>query len=134
MWVRTDLTCWIYSTRNRRITAMDGTDQQTYTAADLEAARVGGRREADNALDWHTSCLGCAGRLDSLYAERVAGADDAVRGIVEDLRAAYEQTRDRAYLHAVVIALSHGTQPAETSVEPVALPNGGAVPPGGSRT
>jgi hypothetical protein len=110
---------------------MDGTDQRTYTAADLEAARVGGRREADNALDWHTSCLGCAGRLDSLYAERVAGADDAVRGIVEDLRAAYAETRDRAYLHAVAIALSHGTQAAENSAAATVVRDGGSVLPGG---
>lgn len=49
---------------------------QMFSAADLEQARAEGRQEANNAITWDTSCLGCADRLDGLYAERVAGARD----------------------------------------------------------
>jgi hypothetical protein len=59
-----------------------------FRAADMVAeARAQGRREADNAITWDTTCVGCAARLDGLYAERCAGMDDAVRGIEAALRA-----------------------------------------------
>lgn len=58
-----------------------------FSATDLEQARAEGRREANNAITWNTSCLGCADRLDGLYAERVAGARDMAREIDRLLRA-----------------------------------------------
>jgi hypothetical protein len=60
--------------------------EQVFTAAEVEQARTEGRREANNAITWGTSCLGCADRLDGLYAERVAGARDMIGEIDRLLR------------------------------------------------
>jgi hypothetical protein len=38
-----------------------------------EPLLAAGRCQADNALNWHTTCIGCSGRMDNLYAERAAG-------------------------------------------------------------
>lgn len=46
-----------------------------------EQLRAEGRRQANNAIDWNTTCVGCAERLDGLYAERMAGYDEALRDV-----------------------------------------------------
>lgn len=46
-----------------------------------------GLRRADNAINWQTSCLGCADRLDGLYAERCRGHEE---GLAEGRRQATE--------------------------------------------
>lgn len=49
-----------------------------------EAGRAYGRREADNAIAWHTSCTGCAAKLD----QHAAGFFDGERsGLAAALRA-----------------------------------------------
>ncbi|MGX6605637.1 hypothetical protein ACWKSP_26415 [Micromonosporaceae bacterium Da 78-11] len=84
-----------------------------------ERLRAEGRRQANHAITWDVTCIGCADRLDRLYEERCAGVDEAVARIVADLRAAYTNTGNRALLHAVAVALGHATKPAETAVEPL---------------
>jgi hypothetical protein len=73
----------------------------------LEQARTEGRREADNAINWTTSCIGCAKQLDSLYAERSAGAEETARFIAAEIRGLYSTSGDRALLEAVAIAERH---------------------------
>lgn len=46
-----------------------------------------GLRRADNAINWQTSCLGCADRLDGLIAERARGYEE---GLAEGRRQATE--------------------------------------------
>jgi hypothetical protein len=92
-----------------------------------ERLRAEGRRQADHAISWDTTCVGCAGRLDGLYAERCAGADDAVRAVVADLRAAYAETGDEAFLRAVAVATSHAAQPAQIAAADTADPIGGTA-------
>lgn len=72
-----------------------------------ERLRAEGRREADDAINWNTSCIGCAGRLDSLYAERSAGAEGTARFIAAEIRGLYSVLGDRALLEAVAIAERH---------------------------
>lgn len=48
-----------------------------------EQLRVEGRRQANNAIDWNTTCVGCADRLDNLIAERATGAVDALREAIK---------------------------------------------------
>lgn len=90
---------------------MTGTAERLYTAADLDAARVAGRREADDAIMWDTTCIGCAGRLTDLYAERCAGNLEAAQRIEAALRAAFAETGDRTLLHAVAIARAYAGRP-----------------------
>lgn len=83
-----------------------------------------GRHQANSAINWDTSCLGCADRLDRLYAERCAGAEDAARAIEVALRAAYAQSGDRALLEAAAIVRAYGNgrpeHPADATGEPEA--------------
>jgi hypothetical protein len=65
---------------------MAGTDERMFTVDDMARARAEGRREADHAITWDTTCVGCAGRLDALIAERHEGADEAARLVVAELR------------------------------------------------
>jgi hypothetical protein len=69
---------------NPRIVATAGTADRGDPERD-ERLRAEGRAQADNAISWHTTCVGCAGRLDSLIAERHEGADEAARLIVAEL-------------------------------------------------
>jgi hypothetical protein len=78
-----------------------------FSAADMERARAEGRREANNAITWNTSCLGCAEQLDSLYAERVAGGMEIASFIAAEIRVLYAETGDRALLEAADIAKRH---------------------------
>lgn len=65
-----------------------------------------GLRRADNAINWQTSCLGCADRLDGLYAERCRGHEeglaegqaerDQLRRLHEATEAALEQAEQYA--------------------------------------
>lgn len=42
----------------------------------FEAGRLAGLQQADSAINWQTSCLGCADRLDDSIRERSAGYDE----------------------------------------------------------
>jgi hypothetical protein len=108
--------------------------EQVFTAADLEAARAEGRREANNAITWNTSCIGCAKRLDQMYAERVAGYEEAARFIADELKAAYDASGDPALLDAVAIARRHaGSGPHSPAAATQAQSEGSRVdsPSGG---
>ncbi len=71
---------------------------------DEQAIRADERRRMDQAINWGTSCLGCADRLDALIAERYAGQADAARAIADRLRVLYAETGDRAHLIGVTVA------------------------------
>jgi hypothetical protein len=92
-----------------------------------EKLRAEGRRQADNALEWHTTCIGCADHLDGLYAERWAGARDACRDLERALRAEYERTGDRGLLFPLGLVHAYGSGATQRPVgasEP--LPEGHA--------
>lgn len=95
-----------------------------------ELLRAEGRRQADNALNWDTTCIGCAGRLDRLYAERWEGAKDACRAIAAALRAAYAETGDHSLMQAVTIVQAYATQAAQGDVERPDGPDEGHGHPG----
>lgn len=62
-----------------------------FRKTDLDAAYTRGisegLRRADNAINWQTACLGCADKLDGLYAERCRGHEE---GLAEGRRQATE--------------------------------------------
>jgi hypothetical protein len=62
------------------IAAMNGDPERD------ERLRAEGRRQADNAITWDVTCIGCAGRLDALIAERHAGAQEAAGWIISEFR------------------------------------------------
>lgn len=84
----------------------------------VNAARVEGRREADNAITWGTSCVGCADRLDGLIAERHAGADEAARNIEADLMAHFDRTRDPGVREAAAVVRAYIARGLQRYVEP----------------
>lgn len=91
--------------------------------------------EYENAITWNTTCLGCAGKLDNLIAERAAGYAEAAEEIALALaRLAAEQReqysrkktigvddqarehaiRFRTFTHAKEIAREHARPAAGT--------------------
>jgi hypothetical protein len=79
-----------------------------------EQLRAEGRAQANNAITWNTSCIGCAGRLDSLYAERVAGGADMLGDVVDLLTA---QGLDDAVAAVRAYAVRNSLQLRESASE-----------------
>jgi hypothetical protein len=82
-----------------------------------EKLRAEGRAQADNALEWHTTCVGCAQRLDDLYAERWAGAQDACRDLERALMAEYERTGDRSLLFPLGLVRAYASGATQSPVD-----------------
>ncbi len=92
---------------------------------DEAAIRADERRRMDHALEWHTTCFGCADRMDALIAERHAGQEEAAQDIIARLEALYAQDGDRAHLVGVAVArrwLGEGAQRAAAAS--VSVPEG----------
>lgn len=88
-----------------------------YDEADLQAARTEGRAEANAAIDWQTSCLGCAGRMTDLARERAEGGQETAALIVAELRRLHATLGDPVLLHAVDAALGHTGTSAPTGTD-----------------
>ncbi len=93
---------------------------------DEEAIRADERRRMDHALDWDTTCFGCADRLDALIAERHAGQEEAARDIIARLKALYAHDGDRAHLVGVAIARRWLGSGPESNAEPLVGLAGGS--------
>lgn len=84
--------------------AQDGAD---LIAAALEAARAEGRREANNAISWDTTCIGCANRMDSVVVL------DAILDDLQAAQAVHNGTSREAWSQALAIVRKHAGQPPE---------------------
>jgi hypothetical protein len=58
------------------------------------AGQHAGRRQADNALNWQTTCLGCAARLDKSYADFSSGEESGYRNALRILEQAEVRPAD----------------------------------------
>lgn len=104
--------------------------------------RAEGRREADGAILWNTTCIGCAKQLDTLYAERVAGAEDVLGDVVgllgPSFPAAAAVVRQWAARQALAVREPSGdgldvlAEPAVRAVEAPTPPSGATGRPNGS--
>lgn len=78
-----------------------------------ELLRAEGRRQADNAVLWGVSCVGCADRLDGLIAERAAGGVEAARSIAARLRAQFAAGGGMVWLEAAAVADTYAEDGAQ---------------------
>jgi hypothetical protein len=90
-----------------------------------------GLHQADNAINWGTSCLGCADKLDGLIAERGRGyeeglaegrrqAAEALQAEAERLRAGYRSQSEYGidYVQGFEAAAAHLVGPREPTEQP----------------
>jgi hypothetical protein len=89
-----------------------------------ERLRAEGRRQADNAINWGTACLGCADRLDSQITERHAGADEAAREIEAEIMAHFDRTGDSGVREAATLVWAYIARGLQRYVEPPGRPDG----------
>lgn len=84
-----------------------------------ERLRAEGRSQADNAITWGTSCLGCADRLDGLIAERHAGAEETAREIEAELWAHFDRTGDPGVREAAAVVRAYIARGLQRYAEPL---------------
>lgn len=98
-----------------------------------ERMRNEGRRQANDAIDWGTSCVACAARLTDYRAQFEAGYAAAAEDIARALEAtAADSVSPSTALYCAGIARNHAVRPAVRAVGASGCLAGTPDHPGGS--
>lgn len=114
---------WVRGLPEQVIAAMNGNPESD------ERLRVEGRRQADSAILWDTTCVGCAARMDALAAECLPRASDVVWDVAARLRAAYDATGNLEALRVAELVEEYAVAPAQRNAQLTEGPTEGAGEP-----